>query len=283
MKKTKRTKQRHVLVCSLLVMMLLWMPAGKLSSQEILTIAEVYDYEVGDIFHYYKWGQNYTKTKGGMWSVTNITILNSYYSADEDTLFYVRDVDYQVVFSPDPNPNYEFYTDTIFYTNLNSLLNSGDVDSVYSDAERFNGRTINFLNFSDYYSTYTEEFAAGCGKVSDYFYSESRGSESKDELVYYKKGGEEWGSEIIVSVESPESQLLQYSLFPNPAADVFHIITNNSVRGEATLFSSGGSRLGTFVLNPQKTSIDISNLEPGLYVFSIQLNHEIISKKLLKE
>ena len=84
-----------------------------LKSQSILTIGEIYDYELGDIFHI-----EHIDTGAGFefHSITNIEILDKYYSQDNDTLFYVRDIAYKSIYGPPPSGwNYDYYTDIIFY------------------------------------------------------------------------------------------------------------------------------------------------------------------------
>lgn len=60
-----------------------------LHAQPISTVAEIYDYEVGDVFHTrffeevdgYEWEKLYSRT-----------IIDKFYSADQDTVFYTTDV-----------------------------------------------------------------------------------------------------------------------------------------------------------------------------------------------
>lgn len=282
MKKATFTHNLRTIGYNIFVAMVLLIPGGRLASQEISTIAEIYDYEVGDIFHYYKTAQNFG-SGSGMWSVTNISIAGKYYSANSDTLYYVRDVDYEVVYAPDPQPEFANYTDTVFYTNLDSQLNSGNVDSVFSDEERYNGRTINYVDVSDSNSIWIWQYANGCGRVSDYFYSEEYETTSHQYLVYYKKGDEEWGSELVVSVEDPGSSGQEFSLYPNPAVNTVDVVTGLSVDGEAIVYSLSGGKLQTFHLSPYRTTLDISMLETGMYIMSIRTNGKVSYQKLMKE
>ena len=58
----------------------------KNNGQEISTNGEIYDFEIGDVFHY----------SGYMWGVISKkihTITDKYYSANNDTLFYPYEIE----------------------------------------------------------------------------------------------------------------------------------------------------------------------------------------------
>ena len=253
-----------------------------LKSQNISTIGEVYDFEVGDLFHFDKSAGDLTGWSG-MWSVTNIEILDKYNSSNDDTLFYIRNISRQRYDYPDNVLTYSYNTDTIFFINLNSLLQSGNIDSVYTNVNLYNGRIINFVDLSYSNALWTMKYANGCGKTSEQFYSEDFNSESSYELVYFKKGSEEWGTPIIVSVENSELIDSEILIFPNPSKNSVKIVSNKSDYGELTIISMNGIKIKSFQLNPYQTTIDISELKQGIYILQMYINSTIISKRLIKE
>jgi hypothetical protein len=270
------------IVLSILFLFVICMNPIRLVSQEISTVGEIYDYEVNDVYHYYLQAGNingYT----GMWSITNIKIINKYYSPDNETVYYVRDVAYKAFYYPDPETILKFYSDTISYTHLNYLINNGEVDSVYSDPDLYNGRKINFNDCLNKNYVWTSKYVNGCGMTSEYFYSWESQSESSDELVYFKKGEEEWGSEmLIVSVENPEL-FDMISMVPNPAKNTLKIETTNNEIVEVAIISMNGIRVKSCELTPGQTTIDISDLDSGFYIVQFDVNGKITSKKLVIE
>jgi hypothetical protein len=139
-----------------------WIQPGDLISQNTSTVGEIHDFEVGDLFHFNKSAGDLNGWSG-MWSVKNIEILDKYYSSNTDTLYYVRDIDYKIVYYPENEMTYSYYIDTILITNLNSALQA---DSVYTNINLYNGRTINFVDLSYSNALWTMKYVNGCGRTS---------------------------------------------------------------------------------------------------------------------
>ena len=128
----------------------------KLTIQEYSTVGEIYDYNIGDLFHYEENGSNY--------SIINTEIIDKYYSLAMDTVYYLRDVASQMISPQNPEWTFEYYTDTVFYTELDSTIYNGNIDTLYTDSLYCNARAINFFHDSvstDEYWEYT--FVEGCG------------------------------------------------------------------------------------------------------------------------
>lgn len=265
---------------SILMLIVLFLKPNGLISQEISTVGEVYDYEVNDIFHYYLNAGN-INGYSGMWSITNLKILDKYYSANNATVHYVRNVAYKAFYYPDPLLIQQFYVDTVSYSNLDNPIHNGFVDSVYTDPDLYNGRKINFIDFLNKNNVSTMKYVNGCGVASVYFYSWESQSEHSDELVYFKKGEEEWGTQmIIVSVENLEL-IDRISMFPNPAKTTLKIVTDLDDIEEGAVFSLNGIKMKSFKLNSKQTTLNISDLKPGLYLVQFITNDNAISKKLI--
>jgi hypothetical protein len=73
-------------------------------------------------------------------------------------------------------------------------------------------------------------------------------------------------------------------LFPNPANNEINIIfLNSEVSGNITLCSTYGKILITEKISSTKNTIDISSLPIGLYIFTISVNENIFTKKIIKQ
>ena len=189
---------------SLIVIWILIAGISASNAQEMSTVGEVYDFEVNDVFHFRFWASS---PYNGASSITNITIINKTYSANNDTVFYERAIAYHETY---PNQIIEYYADTVSYTDLDSLVNMGNIDTVYADPNYYNGRIINYYS-ANYWS---KKYVNGCGKAY-VGYNDGISTSSTDDLIYYKKGEEEWGTPVIVGIEEYSStpNLISY---PNP-------------------------------------------------------------------
>lgn len=250
-----------------------------LKSQDISTVGEIYNYEINDIFHHEFHGGN--GSEGETW-ITNIEIINKYYSQDSTTLFYVRDVDRKVISSWNPNWTYSYFIDTVSYVNLDSLIESGDIDTVYSDSDYYNGRLINVNTYNDEYTYNYSKYVNGCGSAEWYSYNSS-GGESEANLVYYKKGSEEWGQPLIVGFNNFESEDREILIFPNPAKTSIQIEADFESISVVSVYSVHGKFIDIFELDQKTTILDISKLNPSIYILEFKLENQNIYKRLIKQ
>ncbi|HPE55249.1 MAG TPA: T9SS type A sorting domain-containing protein [Bacteroidales bacterium] len=249
-------------------------------AQQSLTIAEVYDFEIGDLFHYSFHAQI---GQSGMSSVTNIEIIERFYSIGNDTVFYIRDVDYKEITSDNQVWVFSYYTDTTFYTNLDQLINSGLIDTVFSNPEQYNGRSVcQWADSSMYDATYYK-WVAGCGMAYQYYDGWEYGSYTNNSLVYYKKGDEEWGEPMLVGIGEQSEDFGQFLLFPNPCSiGTFHIQTTSDTPCQLTIIDASGQIVTSRILI-SSTSIDASNWPVGIYFVSLShYNKRIITKLLIE-
>ena len=207
MRGIQKTNKKRCGKKKIAVLIFLFLLTGNASiSQEISTTGEIYDFETGDIFHF---GESTSST----YKISNIEILNKYYSVDHDTVYYVRKINAKRNSQENPSWIFENYIDTVNYFNLDSLVNQGDINTVYSTEELYNNRLINFKYYSGPGYEYSYRFVAGCG-VARYHYYGWDGStswEMADKLVYFKKGDEIWGLPNPVSVsETNNLSLISY-------------------------------------------------------------------------
>ena len=180
------------------------------NAQEVSTVGEIYNFEVGDTFHFTISGSS--PYSGGS-AIRNIIIIDKSYSLNNDTVFYERDIAYQETY---PLQYTYYFIDTVSYANLDSLINMGNIDTVYSDPDRYNGRLINDITHYYYWGHKHYEYVNGCGVAYFYYDDHISSVTSEEELVYFKKGTEEWGTPIIVGIEDISSKAPFIAVFPNP-------------------------------------------------------------------
>ena len=268
-----------------LILIVLIINISELKSQDISTNRDIYDYEVGDIFHYYS---DYAYPWFEGWEdVTNIEIIGKYYSAQNDTLNYIRNIQYKKREYDSPGNydpwTYEYYTDTICYSDLDSLVNDGLIDIVYSDPNLYNGRIINEAEFdSPNYHHYFNRYVIGCGlAVSDVFdYGFS--STHNIRLQYYKKGDEEGGDPLPVSIDKNEfeDKLL---IFPNPCESSLNIRNNFQTEGYLDIYSIFGNKIEKLNIKNKLVTFELSFLKPGIYILDFNFNGHRIKRKIIKK
>jgi hypothetical protein len=271
-------EQRNLIVLGA-ILIIIFIP-NHLISQNISTVKEIYNFDTGDIFHFDFDGNG---PGYGESSITNIMITGLYYSQNNDTIFYIRKVDREVNSSEYPETKYEHYTDTVFYTNLDSLIHNGWIDTVYSDTNLYHGRKIN--NYS--YSAFDEDswnltYVEGCGRTRVIYSSADNSVTSDDKLVYYKKGDEEWGTPNPVSINERSSSLHITKIYPNPSNNYVTVFYKNLFRGVLTIFSLSGKIVKVQNIESELTTIDISELSSGIYLIAIGNGKQKAYEKLIK-
>ncbi len=253
--------------------------SSTLQSQEISTVAEVYNFEVGDVFHR---ENSEFDLYGGFYELTNETVISKEYSTSGETLFYIFDVDCRYHSSENPNFVYSTYTYTLAFTSLNDLIYLGNIDSVYSSSEQYNGRIVNYCYIPLFEGFREYRFVEGCGFAYNDYLNGGGAWGAHKELLYYNKGGEEWGTPNI-AVSTEESLALDNSIhvFPNPASDHIYLQTDNNNSGDLEILSLSGITVKKAKLSTNQ-KIDISELSPGIYILKIEQEGKQTFKKLIK-
>ncbi len=250
--------------------------------ENISTVAEIYDFDIGDVFHFEEEQDSYF-AEVNFWAIINTRIINKYYSPNNDTVFYERDIEKKIRSYYDTI--FEFFHDTIFYTNLDSLINNGQIDSTYSIPDEYNGRQTNIRYTREGESYTTIKYSVGCGisydhiidpKIHWYFWTL--------DLVYFKKGTEEWGTPEYVSPEYIETINDKYNLqiYPNPANNFVTIESKTKIKS-VSILSFQGKRIKSFTVESKNASIDISGLTSNIYILEIDFGDNLVHKKLIKE
>ena len=76
---------------------------------------------------------------------------------------------------------------------------------------------------------------------------------------------------------------IDIKVYPNPARDFITIRSNDLINNTLTITSLTGNEIKTIELITNLTSIDISNLNSGVYLISIKKNEQIYYKKFMKK
>lgn len=251
--------------------------------QGISTISEIYDYDIGDQFHYNAWAQD---GNNGFYSYTNIIILDKFYSTDSNTIFYVRDCS-EYFSGSSGRGEFSYYIDTLSVTSLNSLINSGWIDTVYSNPALYNGREINYLEWTSLENHYETKFINGCG--GPYIYHKVYEPpfadwDEENKLIYYLKGDEEWGTPFFVTTKELTNNQNAVKIFPNPASEFIFIVMNSkpSQKLEGIIYSNIGTKAKSFFINDDKTQINISDLGSGIYFIYISSDKVIYRGKFIR-
>lgn len=290
----------------------------ELSEYEPLSIGSVYDFSIGDIFHF----ENGSYLAGPP-QYKVITILSKWLSATNDTIYYrQREKNYinTLVWDPDPHVIHTTKTDTVtvWYANPDSLLSEKMPHqqinpSVWSlgyyvlstQSNKWNNRpTITFdysmthmfdsdLNcyIAAFEPTYTySSYTKGCG-ASYYFHEEPADfSGFYNKLVYFKKGNEIWGDPYILNAtnELPGNELF-FEVFPNPFSDRIEIQIELKTPGTPilSLYSMSGLLLLRIADTQKQPGTftyhpDLSGLAKGIYILKYSSGENSGYKKLIR-
>jgi len=216
--------------------------------------SEVYNFNVGDEFHYsrYYWSSpNYYKTI--------VTITDIDYSTGNDTLFYTYDLISFLqsnCYIPVTNSHTAIITNlddyvihvgdttaliTEYYINGNDTLGYSTIDferevEFEVSPTQYNGRRVNRIN-EDYYYGIDAGYGSGmvyiegCGSYESISWGDFSGW--NEMLIYYRKGTETWGTPIPYEEPIPITPLNSLTIgeaFDFEVGDEFHIkIGFNSV------------------------------------------------------
>lgn len=244
------------------------------SSQNYSTRGEIYDYEVGDIFHF---EEDEFWTYGWLDRVINIEIIEKSVSSNFDTITYKKFVETYTTTTGGGPQGYDSFYEYRVVVNPDLLF---IVDSVYY-SNNYNARKISYIDDSyglvDIYYRYVD----GCG-LANYLFRDMNGPpyEFGTAMVYFKKGDEEWGTpNPIVGIHDLNDAKKSIKIFPNPARDIIHLSATDFIIAEVHIYDHLG-RLVQLVSNNFKT-IDISAFQSGLYVVEVMWDGHRIRKKLI--
>lgn len=260
-------------------------------AQDSLTIGEVHDFEIGDIFQTsysesgYQGPPYYTKKE----------VIAKEYSTNSDSITYTFHVTkYRAAYGIE-DLYQEIYDQQTTYTNLDStagqfaLYSAAGYTSGVVTSSSYNFRRVyyfntNYDNVSFEPNSSSSSVIEGCGGP---YYSASYGFGGQGytkslALIYYKKGGEEYGN-LISNIDEATTAKKSIMCYPNPSKGHIKILglDVNEVYG-VFLFDVVGRR--TCVGQMFDNTLDISSVDNGFYslVLTAKDGSIITSQNILK-
>lgn len=282
---------------------------------EVPTKREIFDFNIGDEFHYMK---SYGAAPLTPPSHANIIILNKWSSLANDTIFYERHVieeDRNLnIHTVPPTVIYnrrQFY-DTIYFTELDKKMIDAVVGEIhYNNLDYYQFKQAGYMihlypknqvaqrrmlsvDYNMYYDTsmncyryasFVEGyiFGEGLGLCQAYERYTGTGQTIQNTLIYYSKGSEVYGTpyNIAIGLNEESEDQSKVKLFPNPAKGQISIqgIQANS---RLWIYDLSGKLKQHSTISSNST-IDVSQLEAGLYLIQIESEGEMVRKKLVKK
>lgn len=281
-------------------------------------MGQVFNFEVGDIFHYWENGKDYS-TRIFDKKLDRITIIEKKYSDNQDTLIYKRMIEGYIYYLASTPPGSELpfeykyrphsSTDEIRFTDLDSsifyylyntypfyYLNDYDwenFDTTYmvSDtlaykSEAFCNTTINGYVFNDWWKYDLAEYGEGLGLTKRYSAAEECICITMDyEMIFYKKGSDSCGYPDNRTITGFISKQLsgKIMVFPNPAEDYIYLeIPNELIPIFVQVYNINSQVVLEYLLNTSVEEIDVKDINPGVYYLCLIGDRYIYIVKILK-
>jgi hypothetical protein len=208
-----RNMEQGIRIRTIILLCLLLSGIASSNAQDYSTWGEIYDYNIGDLFHYTDYANG--NQGGGYLKYTNSQVIDKEYSSNGDTVIYTMWI--EEAYSEVPTVwTYSSYQSTKIYYDLDLIFNA---DSVYYNSN-YNGRKISYdeiINNVEWFEG--KKYVDGCGRVNHttVYKPWQGGWEEIKNLVYYKKGEEEWGTpNPVVGITELKTQQNYLNTFPNP-------------------------------------------------------------------
>lgn len=302
-----------------LLLFLLLFTKAEIKSQSLMTVGQIYNYDIGDIF---------IRTVGGYYApptITTVTITNKYFSLLFDSVFYISNsTSYTSPACSLCVAIYDTtYNDTSYYTNLNDTVGAGLgaklhewypgcidtagytgmwVDSVFYDTSfcsklttriyrMDNGPQLNDSCYS-YFEAFLgyDEYGEGVGQRRHYYNTCSQGfpyCEEGGHLMFYKKGNDSCGFRPMIPIPSSIAEYdaaKAFKIFPNPFAFQTKLTFDKEQKNSyITITTILGEKMQTFNFNGKELTIGSEQLRNGIYFVKVFDGEKSYCKKLIVE
>lgn len=251
---------------------------------ENLRTSQVYDFKVGDEFHYFSRG---VYGAGAQYTLESIMrILDK--EIDDEVVYDVEIIE-KTTFGN--NVSYDTLYSTRIYERNEAIEQLPNVYIHVSDGLDYVVR----MNVEDsviskkvYYKTdfetgmYPESYVIGLGGAY-YDYTGPVGPDnsqevrSSNELVYYKKEGKEIGTPLVLGVTYAKAQK-SVGVYPNPVSNILTVSDVELISGSISTLD------GKQVIKLNTDEVDVSKLEKGVYILKVEdVNQGILTTKFVKE
>lgn len=245
---------------------------------------KVYDFEVGDVFHFYNF---FLINSSGDKKRQNYTVLSKVIDSSNFTYTYTFDFAEEFHEDHGPSQTWTYTYDTIQLTynwiipidSTPYSLNQNGYGQFEDDWRNLSRRA--YLSRLDPIGVYhdscyqyqgsdisrtTVRYVEGLGCVISYTdgYNGSTTFESGFYLIYLNKGGQTWGTPYHVGLD--ESTLQSVAVFPNPASDILHITGLKTDKPIGyNLVDLVGKNLQSGEVSGNQPEINIQNLPAGIH------------------
>lgn len=249
-------------------------------AQITLTVGQVYNYNVGDVFQY-----NYTPSSTSPTYITD-TVFSKTISTNLDTVKYLyKRYSYKLpsCMSCLPTITYSTYSNSYHslsfpfsYSNLSDCgvsiilpcVKDTIIASGFCGKKTFKSQWIGVASPSvvSVYTISDANFSEGLGQT--YLYIENIGNfdPSYTNMIFYNKSGITCGTYVL---GINEVEINNFSLFPNPTSSVLNIIDeHNNLKNSIIEIKNNFGQ--TVLLTLFSENIDITNLMSGMYYLSVK-------------
>ena len=254
---------------------------------QLLTIGEVFNFEVGDEFHY-KIGPAGLPPNGD-----RVTITNKFLSSDLNSVTYFRQHNYYSssvdwsTYPPTMVYNFSNFYDTVTFSNLDQPITTYDNDlltewfiSNHCDSLT-NGCDLNIGPAGFDNDNLKKEYGKGLGLIEHTLYAaQSQSFVIYNKLVFYRRGNNACGTADITKVTT--EPISQVSVYPNPASNYLTISTDEQ-NITFRIYSLTGKVMQEGDLVKGLNTVNIETLTSGIYIVNVISNQSVSSIKFIKE
>jgi len=280
--------------------------------QQNISWIDIYDFDVGDEFHYY--GSHDTMYSGGSyWYVIKKILEKTMYDFNDSVTYLIEYCKREVTYSnPQLTNIHDTITKTYSFISLSQDTAAGimphhfyPVDTLaseyYTQIDLYPGRLSKGVERDNYitygngcwqsYSSDTAfmyEYTAGLGETFFYSIGGFYWAEIWEErLVYFKKGTETWGTPVstdcttLVPVDVIPAPETEISIYPVPVST--NITIETPYQGQLTIQNLQGQEVIHHQITKPKTRFDISTLPSGVYLVKVTGERAVKVGKFVKQ
>jgi len=285
-----------------IVYILLSLIAGTASSKNTITIGEVFDFNVNDEFHY-------DLMDNTLPHAYRVKIIDRQFTQNFDTVTYIRKWSEYTTYLYADSLIYSFgeYIDTVYYTMLDSTIehylvyeeNFNPEDTtlylkstvgLYSCSDKSYDFTWCYIdepgdtNCTDW-TNQIVKYVKGLGRVYHQKYPGNEYNEwTRYRLFYYNKGDSTCGTPETTEIGRDRIQNNnEIFISPNPASNFISINNLNPVHDVIISICNLSGELISEERKSYPYKINVSKLNPGMYLLSIIQEQKKYNIKLIKE
>jgi len=248
-----------------------------------LTGGEVYDFDVGDIFHYrWQWGES-----DNFYSIYRHEILSKDYSPDKTSVVYdIQNSGYNVGLDTETGTRtYTFFneSESLNYFNLNDpivlTVDSLDgVDSIFYSQELLCNDTV--FGYKLMGHGYTQDYyGKGLGRTYHY---ESGLVPEEAILFYFKKIDRECGTKDVLWIDDIKYPRSSVTIYPNPASGMIMLETDEAGPWKVRISNLNGQLIYSKKFEGYSHQIDLSSFQRGVYFITVRTRDFVVTRKIVK-